>query len=104
MSRCWTYETSIALGVELSDDLPYNTYFNYFEPDYKLHIHPKDDLENKNNTKSLHRTIMTVFDNLAKIEAVPSVQMQEVPHPFVNHDQEDGEMDENVSETQLPRL
>ena len=40
VARCWTYETAIALGCEIANDLPYNDYFEYFGPDFKLHITP----------------------------------------------------------------
>lgn len=32
VSRCWTYETSVALGTEIANELPYNDYFEYFGP------------------------------------------------------------------------
>ena len=41
VARCWTYETAVALGCEIANDLPYNDYFEYFGPDFKLHITPK---------------------------------------------------------------
>ena len=38
VARCWTYETSICVDKDLSDELPYNTeYFEYFAPDFSLH-------------------------------------------------------------------
>lgn len=37
VSRCWAYETSVLLGEEISNDLPYNEYFEFFAPDYNLH-------------------------------------------------------------------
>ena len=41
VARCWTYETATALGCDIANDLPYNDYFEYFGPDFKLHIQPK---------------------------------------------------------------
>lgn len=40
VSRCWTYETAICLGLEdsISNDLPANDFYDYYTPDYKLHI------------------------------------------------------------------
>ena len=40
--RCWTYETSVALDQEIPNELPYNDYFEYFGPDFKLHIAPSN--------------------------------------------------------------
>ena len=30
VARCWTYETAVALNVEIANELPYNDYFEYF--------------------------------------------------------------------------
>ena len=35
VARCWTYETSLLLGTEIADELPYNDYFEYYGPDYR---------------------------------------------------------------------
>ena len=47
VARCWTYETAVALGVEIANELPYNDYFEYFGPDFKLHISPSN-MSNQN--------------------------------------------------------
>ena len=40
VARCWTYETAVLLDQhkDLSDDIPYNDFFDYYAPDYKLHL------------------------------------------------------------------
>lgn len=38
VARCWTYETAVCTGVDISEELPYNDYFEYFGPDYHLHV------------------------------------------------------------------
>lgn len=53
VSRCWAYETSVALNCEISDDLPYNDYFEYFAPDYKLHVKAAKGVGNQNNEEYL---------------------------------------------------
>ena len=40
--RCWTYETASALDVDIPNELPYNDYFEYYGPDFKLHISPSN--------------------------------------------------------------
>ena len=40
--RCWTYETATALEVDIPNELPYNDYFEYYGPDFKLHISPSN--------------------------------------------------------------
>ena len=54
VSRCWTYETSVALGVDIANELPYNDYFEYFGPDFKLHISPSN-MANQNTTEYLDK-------------------------------------------------
>jgi histone deacetylase 1/2 len=54
VSRCWTYETSVALGVEIANELPYNDYFEYFGPDFKLHISPSN-MANQNTPEYLEK-------------------------------------------------
>jgi histone deacetylase 1/2 len=48
VARTWAYETACILGCEkeLNKDLPYNPYFEYFGPEYKLEVKPTnmDDL------------------------------------------------------------
>lgn len=54
VSRCWTYETSVALGIEIANELPYNDYFEYFGPDFKLHISPSN-MANQNQADYLEK-------------------------------------------------
>ncbi len=53
--RCWTYETAVLLDTPVKDTLPYNDYFEYFAPDYKLHL-PVSNMENRNSQKYLDNT------------------------------------------------
>ncbi|KAK6148316.1 hypothetical protein DH2020_019228 [Rehmannia glutinosa] len=40
VARCWCYETAVAVDVEPDNKLPYNDYFEYFGPNYTLHVEP----------------------------------------------------------------
>ena len=51
--RCWAYETSVILDTEIKDAMPYNDYFDYFAPDYKLHV-PVSNMDNLNSGQYLH--------------------------------------------------
>ena len=51
LSRCWTYETASALDVDIPNELPYNDYFEYYGPDFKLHISPSN-MANQNTPVS----------------------------------------------------
>jgi histone deacetylase 1/2 len=77
VSRCWTYETAIALNTEISNDLPYSDYFDYFTPEEKLHIKPEENMPNKNTDKYLQNIVISCHEKLRMIEPVPSVQVQE---------------------------
>lgn len=73
--RCWTYETSILTGDKIKDELPFNDYFEYFGPDYRLHL-PVSNMENLNSPEYLERTKIQLFDILKEVEPVPSAQIQ----------------------------
>ncbi|KAJ6937600.1 hypothetical protein NC652_012041 [Populus alba x Populus x berolinensis] len=38
VARCWCYETGVALGIEVDDKMPQHEYYEYFGPDYTLHL------------------------------------------------------------------
>ena len=48
VARLWTYETSVLLETDISNNLPANKYFEYFGPSYKLHIDPLSSPQHKN--------------------------------------------------------
>jgi len=73
--RCWTYETAVLLGVDVKDALPYNDYFEYYGPDYRLHM-PVSNMENLNTAEDLDKVKVQLFDILKQIEPVPGAQIQ----------------------------
>ena len=56
----------------LNDELPFNDYFEYFKPDYRLHLPAQKNMENFNSTKELQSTLQKVLNILRKLESVPS--------------------------------
>ncbi|CAJ0952256.1 unnamed protein product, partial [Mesorhabditis belari] len=78
VARCWAYETAIALDREVANVLPYNDYFEYFGPTYKLHLDPGTG-NNENTSEYLRKVQEQVLNNLDRMEAAPSVQMQPIP-------------------------
>lgn len=78
VARCWCYETGVAVGVELEDKMPYNDYFEYFGPDYTLHVAPSN-MENQNSRQYVDSIRERLLDNLSKLNHVPSVQFSERP-------------------------
>ncbi|VAI45502.1 unnamed protein product [Triticum turgidum subsp. durum] len=92
VARCWCYETGVALGQELEDKMPVNEYYEYFGPDYTLHVAPSN-MENKNTRYELDNIRTKLLDNLSKLRHAPSVQFQERPpdteFPEPDEDEED---------------
>ncbi|KAH7686196.1 Histone deacetylase family protein [Dioscorea alata] len=78
VARCWCYETAVAVGVEPENKLPYNEYYEYFGPDYTLHIEPKKTA-NKNSARFLEALKNTLLERITKKQHAPSVQFQERP-------------------------
>ncbi len=94
VARCWTYETSVCVDKDLSNELPYNTeYFEYFSPDFSLHPEASPRQENGNARSYLDAIVQTTHDNLKMVAHAPSVQMQDTPRaPLVPEDH--GNLDE----------
>lgn len=68
--RCWVYETSLATGVEIDDNIPESSlYRSYFEPDLKIHM-PVSNMENKNTKEKMEKLTKEIIDNLRKTTAV----------------------------------
>eukprot|EP00127_Corallochytrium_limacisporum_P004273 Clim_evm218s157 gene=Clim_evmTU218s157 len=80
VARCWTYETAIALDTQVSIDVPFNEYFEYYGPEYKLYV-PPSNMENRNTPDYLHKTLAKLIDGLRNVAHVPSVQMHEMNAP-----------------------
>lgn len=78
VARCWCYETGVALGVEIEDALPENEYYEYFGPDYTLHVTPSN-MENKNSRQMLEDVRVQIMENLSNLVHAPSVQFHERP-------------------------
>ncbi|CAF3411249.1 unnamed protein product [Rotaria sp. Silwood1] len=105
VARAWTNETAIALNQEISNELPYNDYFEYYGPDFKLNISPSN-MPNKNNTEYLDKIKVKLFDNLRMLPHVPGVQMQPIPDDIMDVDRvvdEDKDSDPNKRISQVQR-
>lgn len=97
VSRCWTYETAVLLGEELNNSIPYNDYFQYYAPDYNLHLTPNPELKDYNARGRLEDVKNSILQNLSYIEHAPSVQMHQVPSDFFLQDfLDEDELDENA--------
>lgn len=93
VSRCWTYETSVLAGVEVSTQLPSTQYDAYFE-DMSLHPELRDPARpNKNTPQELNDIRRKIREQLRALNGAPSVQMQEIPPSLTGLD-DDMDLDE----------
>eukprot|EP01038_Epipyxis_sp_PR26KG_P013312 gene13312-17834_t len=82
VARCWTYETSVVLGVTIPNELPYNDFFEYYAPDFKLHL-TASNMENQNKRDQLDNITTRILQNLKNLQGAPSVQMHPVPPDWI---------------------
>ena len=75
VSRCWAYETACLIGQEVSDDMPWHEYVDYYAPDFKLHT-PVSNMQNHNTRETLDKKTASLLQQLSHLEFAPSVQMQ----------------------------
>ncbi|EGF80610.1 hypothetical protein BATDEDRAFT_24371 [Batrachochytrium dendrobatidis JAM81] len=90
--RTWTYETARCVDEELSEELPYNDYFQYFGPSFRLEV-PSTNMENMNSREYLNRMKTKILENLRHLNFAPSVQIHQVPHDTYSSEDEEDEND-----------
>lgn len=90
VARTWAFETGILNGELLNEDLPFNDYYEYYGPDYKLDVRPSN-MYNANSAEYLDKILTQIFTNLESTKFAPSVQIQDVPRDveLYEDDQED---------------
>jgi len=71
-------QIGVALGIEVDDKMSQHECYEYFGPDYTLHVSPSN-MENKNSHHLLEEIRSKVRENLSKLQHAPSVQFQERP-------------------------
>uniref|UniRef100_A0A914NWY6 Histone deacetylase n=1 Tax=Meloidogyne incognita TaxID=6306 RepID=A0A914NWY6_MELIC len=104
VARCWTFETSVALNVDIANELPYNDYFEYYGPDFKLHI-PPSNMTNHNTVEYLDKVKEKIFESLRQIPHAPGVQIGAVGPDAMNLDDVEGaQMDEASPDERLPSI
>ncbi|KAK8795983.1 histone deacetylase [Blastocystis sp. subtype 4] len=94
VSRAWSYETSVLLNKEISNEIPYNNYIEWYAPTYQLHLVPLPTLVNQNSRDYLDSMIQQVTDRLKELESVPSVQLKRMPEIW-NKEVKEEDIDES---------
>ncbi|XP_060554018.1 histone deacetylase 3-like [Ruditapes philippinarum] len=79
VARCWTYETGVILNEEISNEIPYNEYLEYFAPDFTLHPDISTKQDNQNTKTYIDGLKQMVSENLKQLACSPSVEMQDIP-------------------------
>ncbi|KAL0280656.1 UNVERIFIED_CONTAM: hypothetical protein PYX00_001882 [Menopon gallinae] len=69
VARCWTYLTSVILDCPLPNDIPDNSYFHLFGPDFELSLSPTLR-KNENSEEYVQKIIDTLTTNLDCLPAV----------------------------------
>jgi histone deacetylase 1/2 len=83
VARCWAYETAVLLDQpNISNDIPYNDYYEYYSPDYLLHLPAEPNMENLNTKELLDSVRIDLLQQVSEIKGAPSVAMQQVPPLF----------------------
>ncbi|KAJ3033251.1 Histone deacetylase 1, partial [Rhizophlyctis rosea] len=90
VARAWTYETSVAAGIEVPEELPFHNYFEYYGPEYKLAI-PASNMENQNTRSYLENIRKTTRENLRHLNHAPSASHVELPEDRWSSDEEEDE-------------
>ncbi|ODQ64743.1 histone deacetylase [Nadsonia fulvescens var. elongata DSM 6958] len=78
VARTWTYETSILIDKDIPKDIPFNDYYEYYGPDYRLEVRPSN-MQNANSREYLEKILSSVLENIKKTQFAPSVQSLERP-------------------------
>lgn len=98
VARTWCFETGILNNVVLDPELPYNEYYEYYGPDYKLDVRPSN-MYNVNSSEYLDKILINIFENLEHTRYAPSVQMTTAPA----HPQDEGDVEEDTKEAKDTR-
>lgn len=104
VARCWAYETGCLLNADIDDKLPASDYYEYFGPNYRLHITPSN-MENQNSSEYLEAVRSRLLDNLSRLTPVPSVPFHYVPPDAMDVDggAEEGDPDQRETQAELDR-
>lgn len=69
VARCWTYETSVACGVEIDNKIPKNEYSTYYHPLDQVNT-PVSNQENLNTRSEIEATTKKIIENLKNVMPV----------------------------------
>lgn len=100
VARCWTYETSLCVDEQISNDIPMNLYIEFFKPDFVLHPDIPSRIDNANSKQYLEAITKHTYDILKMCQHSPSVQMFDIPADSLP-DEKDRNPDEPDSDVRM---
>ena len=83
VARCWAYETGVALNKELDNTIPMNDFWQYYAPEYELHIQPRKDLTNLNTPYMVDKIRTECLKNLDLLDGAPGVDFAHIPQELM---------------------
>lgn len=79
VARCWAYETGVAMGQEIEDNIPKNDqFYSRYSFDQKIHF-PVKVVEDKNSREDVNNIRKKVLEHIRDIEGAPSMQIHNLP-------------------------
>eukprot|EP01053_Blabericola_migrator_P007746 Blabericola_migrator_1__7745@NODE_395_length_8977_cov_183_416835_g72_i1_p3_GENE_NODE_395_length_8977_cov_183_416835_g72_i1NODE_395_length_8977_cov_183_416835_g72_i1_p3_ORF_typecomplete_len478_score85_94Hist_deacetyl/PF00850_19/1_2e89_NODE_395_length_8977_cov_183_416835_g72_i171268559 len=96
VARAWFYETAVALDrqSDIDNKIPVNEYYEYFAPEFNLHLRPDPNAPNKNTDQYIEAIKTKIFSHISHLEHAPSVQFTNIPADFFNRDSLADDQDE----------
>ncbi|KAJ1664001.1 histone deacetylase (class I) Clr6 [Coemansia sp. RSA 1813] len=98
VARTWAYETAVLLGEQLDPVMPYNDYYDFYGPDFRLDV-LASNMDNANTPEYLQKTVAIIDDHLRDLPHAPSVQIHATPRDWAedssDNEIDDCELDEN---------
>jgi len=85
VSRCWAYETAICCGTHLSEEVPMHEYYDYYAPEYLLHV-ATSNMEDLNSREYLERNSTHIMEVLKELPPAPSVPFHDAPRDIDRDD------------------
>merc|ERR1719361_980410 len=77
VSRCWAHETALCVDTQLDEALPWDEYYAYYAPDFKLSITPSNMI-NKNTKHNLQKKLNHLLEILKEMPFAPSTNISEM--------------------------
>lgn len=100
VARCWAYETARTVGINLTEEIPFNDNFEYYGPDYSINV-PLNNMANLNTREYLDKLRTWVIENLRHVQFAPNVQMHTVPADMFTGEVDSDNGDDQHSEDEF---